>query len=213
LQDNFVQERERHQREQADLDAVIQGKHGKLQELLTQTMSEASGRWESIDDRLETIDRQSSIHDGLLKTERGEREDEHRRLWDAMDNHTHNLVGKAEPEIIRVAPTTPRIAASTLSSVWVATTPLSPRMSMIPLQRKGLGSVVVHQTVAPMLRSPRATSPPAITTVGTVSRRVSASGVPSMTNMPTSNVGGSFTSASPIGGSVVFSASVPSGPA
>jgi len=157
----LLRERELQERQQGDLSDRMD----KAQLL-------SGERWETAEDRMDSLERQTNIYDGLLRTERSERQDESRRLWDAMDNHTHDLsatITAASPSPLQsnnnsgttlspqhlhgaVSPSprapTPRMNHSLLSSRGSATpVPMSPvPAQMVPTRFNRGGSLVsMHQ--------------------------------------------------------------------
>mmetsp|Transcript_51792 Transcript_51792/g.150580 ORF Transcript_51792/g.150580 Transcript_51792/m.150580 type:complete len:1459 (-) Transcript_51792:92-4468(-) len=52
---------------------------------------EASAVGKSVEDRVEALQRTVGMLDGLVRKELDERARENRRIWDAIDNHTHDL--------------------------------------------------------------------------------------------------------------------------
>jgi len=119
----------------------MHGHHGTLQERLEElektlgihieSNEERLGRekarhdssHETVSERVESLERQSGIFEGLSKEERKAREDEVRRLWNAMDNHTHDLSATVTDEVevpTPVVKTQIRASSPTISYVSVS---------------------------------------------------------------------------------------------
>lgn len=148
-----------------------------MEDLLAQEKAERSRHHESVNERVDSLQRTLNIFDSLIRKEMEERTKENRRLWDAVDNHTHDLstqvisdgTRKEVPELM-AEPPGPRILQAT-SAPPIYTTVASPQAgsALLPTgpttattfmqqqqsQPSLLDSVVrvSQQTVAPVLPS------------------------------------------------------------
>jgi len=62
-----------------------------MEDLLHAEKAERSRHHDTINERVDSLQRTVNIFDSLIRKEMEERTKENRRLWDAVDNHTHDL--------------------------------------------------------------------------------------------------------------------------
>lgn len=94
LHDVILKERShREQHQAAYTDATMRDKaaRGSIEELLAQERAERSRHHDTVAERVDSLQRTVNIFDGLIRKEMDERTKENRRIWDAIDNHTHDL--------------------------------------------------------------------------------------------------------------------------
>jgi len=92
LHDLLKRERELREEELGDIRELLAAEKLAAEKAAHEEGHEARRQgWESaVEDRLESLERTAGIFDGLVRSERAERSQEYRRLWDAVDNHTHD---------------------------------------------------------------------------------------------------------------------------
>jgi len=83
--------REQHHGMLHDLVHKEKAARGAIEELLAQEKAERSKHHSSFEERIESVQKTLGIFDSLLRKEIEERTKEYRRLWDAIDTHTHDL--------------------------------------------------------------------------------------------------------------------------
>lgn len=77
---------------------------GAIEELLAQEKAERSKHHSSFEERVDSVQKTLGIFDSLLRKEIEERSKEYRRLWDAIDTHTHDLSTQVIGEASGYAP-------------------------------------------------------------------------------------------------------------
>lgn len=103
LQAAFVKEKGAHDHHHASIQQFSQqlrALRDELGELLAQEKAERGQNYDSICERVETIQRSLATFDGLIRTEIEERTMEAKHLWRAIDSHTHDL----STQTVEVAP-------------------------------------------------------------------------------------------------------------
>jgi len=64
---------------------------GGIEDLVAQEKAERTRHHETINERVDSLQKSVNIFDKLIRTEMDERSKENKRIWDAIDNHTHDL--------------------------------------------------------------------------------------------------------------------------
>jgi len=144
----------------------------KADKALASTVSEQRASQEDKLDqqRIESLERTACIFDGLVRAERAERTAEAKRLWDALDSHTHDLHRK--DKALAAAPATPPAPAMTPPlAVAYHPHPVARPVVVSPRPVKPVRSTTPPCTVAlpcSIVASPGVRAPP-----GTMQRSVS----------------------------------------
>lgn len=108
----------------------------RLEDLFAQERAERSKHFDTVGEKVESLSRALSTFDALVHKEMEERTKENRRIWDAIDNHTHDLAThflEAEPGDKRAtsartaSPQTRSVASPTAATTFAhAPRPVSP---------------------------------------------------------------------------------------
>jgi len=133
--------REEHQAAHTELITREKAARRSMEELLSMERSERSKFHDSMAERMEALQRSMALFDTLLRKELEERLREHKRLWEAIDNHTHDLSTQIveldekrqekEPAMVieseaAARSLTPPAPARPVKPITTASTPVSP---------------------------------------------------------------------------------------
>eukprot|EP00437_Effrenium_voratum_P048577 CAMPEP_0181520418 /NCGR_PEP_ID=MMETSP1110-20121109/66298_1 /TAXON_ID=174948 /ORGANISM="Symbiodinium sp., Strain CCMP421" /LENGTH=1322 /DNA_ID=CAMNT_0023650903 /DNA_START=50 /DNA_END=4018 /DNA_ORIENTATION=+ len=133
---------------------------GAIEELLAQEKAERHKHHASTEERVDSVQKTLAIFDSLMRKEIEERTKEYRRLWDAIDTHTHDLSTQVIGEPGGYAPEVPvmdaapyrRYPSTSLNPVNPLTAPASQSWT------SGLQPVVYQQEPAAVV-TPSVTPP------------------------------------------------------
>jgi len=123
-----------------------------------------AGKTEALFERVESLERTVGFFDGICRKERDERLKDNKRIWDAIDSHTHDLsttVVQADEEIeddhkyeaprqlaLPAPPLLPTMQHSLSATVQAVQVPVTTVQAAMPEQHSGYAPTIASATVA-----------------------------------------------------------------